>query len=78
MWPPQSWTGSYGEGDNFLIGENGILYGLYSLFWGINMKLINLEGVKSKDNDIKYLDIHCHQCLRTAKERLSEQIGGID
>ncbi len=31
-------------------------YKLYSLFWGINLKVINMDKVKSKNNEINYID----------------------
>ena len=50
-------------------------YGLYSLFWGINMKLINLEGVKRKDEDIKYLDLHAISVSEPPKKGFLGKLG---
>lgn len=52
-------------------------YGLYSLFWGINMKLINLEGVKRKDEDIKYLDIHAISVSEPPKQGFLSKLGEL-
>jgi hypothetical protein len=52
-------------------------YGLYSLFWGVNMKLINIEGIKSKDEDIKYLDIHAISVSEPPKQGIMRKLGEL-